>query len=93
MFGAKHKSSFSSETNVFIFTHHQFRKACMQLLCRWHGGAELQQLQRHGVLKVDLQWLAASKAAQEAQARPCPLPGRHTGYGGETGSGGAEPGR
>lgn len=64
----------------------------MQLLCRWHGRAELQQLQRHGVFQVDLRWLAAAKAAQEAQALPRPFPGWHGGCGGKAGSGGTQPG-
>lgn len=67
-----------------MLTHHQFGEACMQLLGRRHGGAELQQLQRHAVLQVDLRGLAATKAAQEAQPRPRPLPGGH-GDGGDTG--------
>lgn len=72
-------------------THHQFRETCMQLLGRGHGGAELQQLQRHAVLQVDLRWLGAAEAAEEAQARPRPLPGGHDGRGDTGGSGG--PGR
>jgi len=49
----------------------------MQLLGGRHGGAELQQLQGHAVLQVDLRRLTAAEAAQEAQARPRPLPGGH----------------
>lgn len=51
----------------------------MQLLRRRHGGTELQQLQGHAVLEVDLRRLAAAEAAQEAEARPRPLPRRHAG--------------
>lgn len=65
----------------------------MQLLCRWHWRAKLQQLQRHGVFQVDLWRLAAAKAAQEAQALPCPFPGRHGGCGDKGGSDGTRPGR
>lgn len=57
----------------------------MQFLGWRHGGTKLQQLQRHAVLQVDLRRLAAAEAAEEAQARPRPLPGGH----GAVGSGGA----
>lgn len=53
----------------------------MQLLSRRHGRTELQQLQWHGVLQVDLRGLTAAEAAQEAQALSCPLPGGHDGCG------------
>lgn len=76
-----------------IFTHHQFGETRMQLLSRRHGRTELQQLQWHGVLQVDLRGLAAAEAAQEAQALSCPLPGGHDGCGNTGGSGGAGPGR
>lgn len=65
----------------------------MQLLSGRHGGAELQQLQGDAVLEVDLWGLAATEAAQEAQAWPRPLPGGHGGCGDTGGSDGAGPGR
>lgn len=46
-----------------VFAHHQFRETRMELLSGRHGGAELQQLQGHGVLQVDLQGLTATEAA------------------------------
>lgn len=60
-----------------LTTYHQFRKAGIQFLLRGHGGAELEQLQGNTVLQVDLWGLAAAEAAQEAQAGPRALPGRH----------------
>lgn len=64
----------------------------MQLLSGRHGGTELQQLQGNAVLQVDLWGLAAAEAAQEAQAWPRPLPGRHGGCGGTGSSGDVGPG-
>lgn len=65
----------------------------MQLLSRRHGCAELQQLQWHAVLQIDLRGLAAAEAAQEAQALSRPLPGGHGGCGNTGESGDAGPGR
>lgn len=49
----------------------------MQFFLWRHGGTELQQLQGHAVLQVNLRGLTAAEAAQEAQGGPCALPGRH----------------
>lgn len=58
----------------------------MQLLSRWHGGTELQQLQWYTVLQVNFRGLTPTKAAQEVQARPRSLPGGHCDYGDTGGS-------
>lgn len=78
----------------FLFlTYHQFGETRMQLLSGGHGGTELQQLEGHAVLEVDFWGLTTAKAAQEAQARPRPLPGGHVGCGDTGGNDGAGPGR
>lgn len=77
-----HGNSHQIKANVLTAQHrtyHQLRETGVQFLRRRHGGAELQQLERHAVLQVDLGGLTAAEAAQEAQARARPFPRGHSG--------------